>query len=208
MATPIAAAAKPGERWGEFTFFDDPSFHIPTSEITPPPRPLEGGEGDSLYNAHPGYREFKQTEELAAFVDGRAPVPVPTFIPDNAELLGGYAVEGSDGEIISVGISYDLGEGDASINNSDLWISYDRFLSRPMGISTKDNEEVLAPVLLTVQGNEAIYRGLRDHPGASPHTRASLNWYTDDGAFWTVQARGLDMNAIVEIAESLEDQST
>lgn len=207
MATPTTVAAEPGERWGEFIFFDDPSFHIPTSEITPAPRPLEGDEGESLYSDHPGYREFTQTKELAAFVEGRVPVPVPQSLPESAELLGGYAVEGSDGEIISVGISYRLGDSDATINNSDIWISYDRFVSRPMGISTKDNEEVLAPVLLTVQGSEATYRGLREYPGASPHTRASLNWYTDDGAFWTVQARGLDMGAIVEIAESLEDQS-
>jgi hypothetical protein len=189
----------PGERWGDFVFCDQPAPCYPTpSDVTPAPIPLDPGEGETLFSG-PGYHEFKTVEELGAFIGDRAVFRVPRFLPNNAELLGGYAVEKRDGRVFDVGLSYRLGNTDATILNSDLWINYDLYTEKPITIG-KESPPSYTYTLLTVRGEKAIFQKAFD-----AKSRASLNWFEGDGSFWAAQGVGLDLATMVAIAESLTD---
>ena len=212
-STPVTSPAQAGQRWGGFLFCDEPaSCVLPPDQITPPPRPLKGDEGDLLIAGHPGYREFKTIDDLARFINGRAVLRVPQFLPPDAELLGGYAVVGDEGRIFTVGISYRLGDSDAPINDADVWINYDLYTPRPSAFGTSERQvglgrSIAAPRLLTVRGQETIFQEARNPPGLARDQiiRSSLNWFEEDDSFWAVQARGLDLATLVAIAESLRD---
>ena len=190
----------PGQRWGDFVFCDQPAPCYPTpGEVTPAPIPLEGTEGHSLFSGHPGYREFKTIEELGAFIGNRAVFRVPKFLPKNAELLSGFAVQKADGRIFDVGLSYSLRDAGADNLSEDLWINYNLYTQRPLMFG-----EVSPPsytfTLLTIRGEKAIFQQPLD-----PKSRAGLNWFEGDGSFWTVQGVGLDLETLTAIAESLTD---
>jgi len=201
VAVPLATPY-PGERWGDIIFCDEPPICHPTpSEVTPAPIPLEPGEGDLLFSNHPGYREFRTVEEMGDFIAGRAVFRVPQYLPDNAELLGGYVVQKADGRIFDVGLSYSLGNTNATILNPDLWITYDLYSERPATMAKSEVDPYTSRVLLTtVRGEKAIFQRASD-----PKSRASLNWFEDDGSAWAVQARGLDLATLTAVAESLTD---
>jgi len=210
---PTTFAPQPGQHWGGFLFCDQPMPCIlPPDQLTPPPRPLKGDEGHSLVNGHPGYRQFNTIDDLARFIDGRAVLRVPQFLPPNGEALGGYAVVGDEGRIFVVDISYGLGDSDASVNDPDLSIGYNLYTPRPSVYHNAAEQSgpgrgIGAPRLLTIRGHGAVYREAMNPPGLTrgQMSRSSLNWFEEDGSAWAVQARGLDLATIVAIAESLAD---
>ena len=211
--TPITSPPQAGRRWGGFVFSDQPgACDLRPDQNTSAPRPLKGGEGDLLISGHPGYREFKTIDDLARFINGRAVLRVPQFLPPDAELLGGYAVVGDEGRIFTVGISYRLGDSDAHVNDADVWINYNLYTPMPLAFGTSERRPglgtaIAAPRLLTARGKEAIHQKATNPHGLarSLAIRSSLNWFEDDGSFWAVQAHGLDLATLVAIAESLRD---
>ena len=182
-------------------FCDQPAICYPTpGDITPAPIPLEGDEGEHLFSG-PGYREFKTIEELGAFIGGRAVFRVPQFLPDNAELLGGYAVQKADGRIFDVSLSYSLGNTNATILNPDLWITYNLYTQRPITVANSSVDPYTSRFLLTtVRGEKAIFQKASDAKSS-----AGLGWFEDDGSSWSVLGVGLDLATLVAIAESLTD---
>jgi len=203
---PTTFAPQPGQHWDGFLFCDQPMPCIlPPDQLTPPPRPLKGDEGHSLVNGHPGYRQFNTIDDLARFIDARAVLRVPQFLPPDAQLINAETVVGDDGKYLLVHLNYRLLRSDSGVGDADLWIGYDLYTARPLAIGmigqgSGPATSVYWDRLLIVRGEEAIFQ-----PASSPDSRASLNWFEDDGSFWAVQARWLDLATIVAIAESLTD---
>jgi hypothetical protein len=206
-------SAKAGQDWGGFTFFSSDAETCDSSgQSIAPPRPLRDGEADLLIAGHPGYREFNAVEDLGRFVEGRAVIRIPQFVPKEAQFLGGYAVMGDDSRIFVVGLSYRLGESHAEINDADLWINYDLYTPRPLPIPSFERRPGLgtaieAPQLTKAHGRDAVHREARNPPGLhrSLAIRSSLNWFEEDGSFWAVQAHGLPRGIVQKVADSLQD---
>ena len=203
---PTTFAPEAGQHWGGFLFCDQPMPCIlPPDQLTPPPRSLKGDEGHALVNGHPGYRQFNTIDDLARFIDGRAVLRAPQFLPPDAQLIDAETVVGDDGKYLLVHLNYRLVRSDSGVGDADLLIGYNLYYAKPLAIGTIGQgsgpaTSVYWDRLLTVRGEEAIFQ-----PALGPDSRASLNWFEDDGSFWAVQARWLDLATIVAIAESLAD---
>ena len=200
---PTTFAPQPGQRWGAFLFCDEPvPCRLAPDQLTPPPRPLKGDEGHSLVGGHPGYRQFDTIDDLARFINGRAVLRVPQFLPPNAQLIEAETVVGDDGKFLLVNLNHRLVASASRVGDADLVISYNVYTARPLAIGTsgQPGTGLYKERLLKVRGEETIFQ-----PASGPEGRASLNWFEDDGSFWAVQARRLDFATIAAIAESLAD---
>lgn len=198
-----------GERWGDFVFANMPS----AVTVVATPAVVEGvGDEELIPFDHPGYREFKTPEDLARFAKGRAMVLAPSFVPAGSDLLGAWAVETSDGRISDTGVSYRFAGSTQTIHDPDIWIASTFRVPHPTVIdatkSVRANGQVRgAPLKVTVRGNPGVYLPFDNPPGLDPSLQFSsaLSWFDTAGVFWSVQARNLDLNALMQIADSLDE---
>jgi len=206
-ATP--AVAKDGDRWGDFILSANPA----SVTVTQTPAPVTNVPAEeAIPFDHPGYREFKTPDDLARFLNGRAKVLAPSFVPEGSVLLGAWAVELDDGRITDTGVSYRFASSTQTIKDPDIWIASSYRIPRPVVIdaleSKRANGQIRGvPQELTMDGNPAIFLPFmnpRDIP-VSLQFSSALSWFDADGVFWSVQGRNLDLDTLLKIAESLAE---
>lgn len=207
--TETAALARPGERWGEFIFFDAPGFRVPEDLLTPARRAIPAEEVDEFPYGSPGYREFRTIEELHGFVEKKMSTREPRVLPSGIVLLGTYAVVDGDGEILACALNYQLAGSNASFKDPDLWINCTVVHSSPLAYATFDQDfglgrRALPARKVEVRGYRAVlleFSGSTDLP-RELRLRSAVSWF-EDSEFWTVQGRDLNTRELVSIANSL-----
>lgn len=197
-----------GERWGEFVFADVPSA---VTVVATPAVVEAAGDEELIPFDHPGYREFKTPEDLARFTKARAMVLVPRFVPSGSELAGAWAIETMDGRISDTGVAYRFAGSAQTIRDPDIWIASTFRVPRPTVVdatkSVRANGQVRGvPLKVTVRGHRGIYLPFDNPPGLDPSLQfnSAVSWFDDDGVFWSVQGRNLDLNTLMNIVDSLD----
>jgi len=205
--TPVPV--KDGDVWGPFLFLSDQSKFDATVTVTP--APVNDPNAELIPFQHPGLRRFATVAEMAAFVGTRAQVLAPAFLPAGTELLGAYAIERDPGGPISAtGLSYRFAGSTKPFEDPDIWIPASYWYTSPSDIDPLSSTDQLGrvrgvPEMLLVNGRYAVYMPYTN-PADVPvslQVSSTINWYDEDGAYWSVQGRNLGVDTLLRIAESL-----
>ena len=115
-----------------------------------------------------------------------------------------------DGEIMIAALNYRHAGSDARLEDPDLWISYDTIQQQPLVYATVPVDLRLGRVALparklTVQGNEGVLLEFTSPPDLARELRlrSVVSWFGPDREFWTVQARDVEVPALIAISNSL-----
>lgn len=125
---------------------------------------------------------------------------------------GRGAFELGDGRITDTGVSCRFASSTQTIKDPDIWIASTYRVQRavifdPLESKGANGQVRGIPEEPTVHGNPAVYLPFtnpRDIPPSLQFSSA-LSWFDQDGVFWSVQGRNLDLNTLRKIADSLQE---